>query len=306
MKIGIRNADTRIADIVTIAQAADAAGIESFWRGEHVLVPREINSIDPYYARALPPGMERFPSLDPITLAAFLAARTERLHFSMGVNLIALHVPYQLARVLATADLVSDGRIMMAVGVGWMREEYDILGIDWSTRGGRTDEAMAVLRTLWTDPHPRFEGEHFSLPPVTFQPKPAQKGGPSRSPPATSQPKPAERRGPPLLVAGLSNFAFRRAARHGDGWYGHDLTLSEARSAVASIEEERKRYDRMEKPFEYTTRATSDISPAEVTAFAEIGVHRLLLDVGSAATDGIDTVLSRIERIGRDLAGIRL
>ena len=286
MKIGIRNADTRIADIVTIAQAADAAGIESFWRGEHVLVPREINSIDPYYARALPPGMERFPSLDPITLAAFLAARTERLRFSMGVNLIALHVPYQLARVLATADLVSDGRIMMAVGVGWMREEYDILGIDWSTRGGRTDEAMAVLRTLWTDPHPRFEGKHFSLPPVTFQPKPAQTGG------------------PPLFVAGLSKFAFRRAARHGDGWYGHDLTLSEARSAVASIEEERKRYDRMDKPFEYTTRATSDISPAEVTAFAEIGVHRLLLDVGSAATDGIDTVLSRIERISRDLAGI--
>jgi probable F420-dependent oxidoreductase len=286
MKIGIRNADTRIADIVTIAQAADAAGIESFWRGEHVLVPREINSIDPYYARALPPGMERFPSLDPITLAAFLAARTERLHFSMGVNLIALHVPYQLARVLATADLVSDGRIMMAVGVGWMREEYDILGIDWSTRGGRTDEAMAVLRTLWTDPHPRFEGKHFSLPPVTFQPKPAQTGG------------------PPLFVAGLSKFAFRRAARHGDGWYGHDLTLSEARGAVASIEEERKRYDRMDKPFEYTTRATSDISPAEVTAFAEIGVHRLLLDVGSAATDGIDTVLSRIERISRDLAGI--
>jgi len=286
MKIGIRNADTRIADIVTIAQAADAAGIESFWRGEHVLVPREINSIDPYYARALPPGMERFPSLDPITLAAFLAARTERLHFSMGVNLIALHVPYQLARVLATADLVSGGRIMMAVGVGWMREEYDILGIDWSTRGGRTDEAMAVLRTLWTDPHPRFEGEHFSLPPVTFQPKPAQTGG------------------PPLFVAGLSKFAFRRAARHGDGWYGHDLTLSQARGAVASIEEERKRYDRMDKPFEYTTRATSDISPAEVTAFAEIGVHRLLLDVGSAATDGIDTVLSRIERISRDLAGI--
>ena len=286
MKIGIRNSDTRIADIVTIAQAADAAGIESFWRGEHVLVPREINSIDPYYARALPPGMERFPSLDPITLAAFLAARTERLHFSMGVNLIALHVPYQLARVLATADLVSDGRIMMAVGIGWMREEYDILGIDWSTRGGRTDEAMAVLRTLWTDPHPRFEGKHFSLPPVTFQPKPAQTGG------------------PPLFVAGLSKFAFRRAARHGDGWYGHDLTLSEARGAVASIEEERKRYDRMDKPFEYTTRATSDISPAEVTAFAEIGVDRLLLDVGSAATDGIDTVLSRIERIGRDLAGI--
>jgi len=288
MKIGIRNADTRIADIVTIAQAADAAGIESFWRGEHVLVPREINSIDPYYARALPPGMERFPSLDPITLAAFLAARTERLHFSMGVNLIALHVPYQLARVLATADLVSDGRIMMAVGVGWMREEYDILGIDWSTRGGRTDEAMAVLRTLWTDPHPRFEGKHFSLPPVTFQPKPAQTGG------------------PPLFVAGLSKFAFRRAARHGDGWYGHDLTLSEARSAVASVEEERKRYDRMDKPFEYTTRAKSDISLAEATAFAEIGVHRLLLDVGSAATDGIDTVLSRIERIGRDLVGIRL
>jgi probable F420-dependent oxidoreductase len=273
-------------DILAIAQAADASGVESLWRGEHVLVPREIRSIDPYYARALPPGMERFPMLDPNTLAAYLAAKTESVRFCMGVNLLALHVPYQLARVMATVDIVSNGRVMMAVGVGWLREEFDIMGIDWKSRGSRTDEAMAVLRTLWRDPHPQFHGKHFDLPPVTFQPKPVQES-------------------PPLFVAGLSKFAFRRAARHGDGWYGHDLSVGEAAPIVRSIEEEREKADRMGHPFEYTTRAKHDISPAEVEAFAAIGVHRLLLDVGSAAYNGLSTVVSRIERIGRELVNVQ-
>jgi alkanesulfonate monooxygenase SsuD/methylene tetrahydromethanopterin reductase-like flavin-dependent oxidoreductase (luciferase family) len=200
----------------------------------------------------------------------------------MGVNLLALHNPYQLARVVATADIVSNGRIMMAVGVGWMREEFEIMGIDWSTRGKRTDEAMAVLRTLWRDPHPEFHGTHFDLPPVTFQPKPVQSS-------------------PPLYVAGLSKFAFRRAARHGDGWYGHDSTLAEAAQIVRRIDEEREKADRMGHPFEYTTRAKWGISKAEVDAFAAAGVDRLVLDVGSDAYDGLSTVMTRIERIGRDL-----
>lgn len=286
MKLGVRYSDTKVADIVAIAQSADSVGIESMWRGEHVLVPRKIESIDPYYARALPPGMERFASLDPNTLAAYLSGMTENIRFCMGVNLLALHNPYQLARVVATADIVSNGRIMMAVGVGWLREEFDIIGIDWATRGARTDEAMAVLRTLWCDPHPQFEGKHFQLPPVTFQPKPVQAS-------------------PPLFVAGLSKFAFRRAARHGDGWYGHDLSVSEVAVIVRRIEEERKAANRVEHPFEYTTRAPHDISPAQVEAFAGVGVHRLILDVGSATFDGLSAVVSRIEGIGRRLGSVQ-
>jgi probable F420-dependent oxidoreductase len=286
MIFGIRYSDAGLDDVVTIAQAADSAGIESMWRGEHVLVPREIKSIDPYYARALPPGMERFASLDPNTLAAYLSALTENIRFCMGVNLIALHNPYQLARVVATADIVSKGRIMMAVGAGWLREEFDIMGIEWATRGSRMDEAMAVLRTLWCDPHPQFEGKHFNLPPVTFQPKPVQAS-------------------PPLHVAGLSKFAFRRAARHGDGWYGHDLSVAEVAGIVRRIEEERAAADRMGHPFEYSTRAPHDITPAEVEAFEAIGVHRLILDVGAATYNGLSTVVSRLERIGKELVQVQ-
>jgi probable F420-dependent oxidoreductase len=286
MKIGIRYSDTGIDDILTIAQAADNVGIESMWRGEHVLVPREIKSLDPYYARALPPGMESFASLDPVTMAAFLSAKTERIRLCMGVTILPLHVPYQLARTVATADIVSNGRIMLAVGVGWMREEFDIMGIDWDTRGSRTDEAMAVLRTLWRDPHPQFEGKHFSLPPVTFQPKPVQKNG------------------PPLFVAGMSKFALRRAVRHGDGWYGHDLTVSETRAILGRIEEERESADRLEHSFECTTRAPHDLPLADFHAFGSIGIDRLILDVGSAAYDGLSTVVSRIEKIGRELVDL--
>jgi probable F420-dependent oxidoreductase len=286
LKLGIRYSDAELEDILAIAVAADGAGLESMWRGEHVLVPREIRSIDPYYARALPPGMEKFASLDPNTLAAFLAAKTEQIRFCMGVNLIALHNPYQLARVVATADIVSGGRIMMAVGIGWLREEFDIMGIDWKTRGTRTDEAMAVVRTLWRDQHPEFEGKHFHLPPVTFQPKPIQYS-------------------PPLYVAGMSRFAFRRAARYGDGWYGHDLSVTEAAEIVRTIEVARDEAGTLDRPFEYTSRAPWDISPAGVAAFGAAGVHRLVLDAGSAAYDGLSTVLQRIERIGNDLVEVQ-
>lgn len=285
MKFGIRYSDTDLDTILAIAKAAETAGLESLWRGEHVLTPRVIESIDPYYARALPPGMERFPSLDPTTLAAHLAGHTERLRFCMGVNILALHVPYQLARTLATADVVSGGRIEMAVGVGWLREEFDILGVDWRTRGKRTNEAMAVLRTLWRDPHPEFHGEHFDLPPVTFRPKPVQPGG------------------PPLLVAGLSNPAFRRAATMGDGWYGHDLSVGEAAAIIARIDALRDEHGTKDRPFTYTTRAGWDVSAKEVEAFASHGVGRLVLDVGSAGVNGLDSVLEKIERIGRDLVG---
>jgi probable F420-dependent oxidoreductase len=286
MKIGIRYSDTELENFVTIAVAADDAGIESLWRGEHILVPRVIKSIDPYYARALPPGMECFPSLDPITLAAFLAAKTKHLRFCMGVNLIALHNPYQLARVVATADVVSNGRIMMAVGAGWLREEFDIMGIDWATRGSRCDEAIEVLRTLWCDPHSQFQGKHFSLPPVTFNPKPVQK------------PR------PPILVAGLSPAAIRRAVRHGDGWYGHDLSLEEVASIVKRIEGARESAGMMDHPFGITTRAKHSISSGQVLAFESLGVERLVLDVGSAAVYGLPTVLARIEAIGRELVDL--
>jgi probable F420-dependent oxidoreductase len=230
--------------------------------------------------------LERFASIDPNTLAAFLAAKTERVRFCMGVNLIALHNPYQLARVVATADIVSGGRIMMAVGIGWLREEFDIMGIDWKTRGTRTDEAMAVVRTLWRDQHPEFKGKHFHLPPVTFQPKPIQ---PS----------------PPLYVAGLSKFAFRRAARHGDGWYGHDLSLAEATGIIRTIEAARADAGTTDRPFEYTTRAPWNISADAVEAFGEAGVDRLVLDVGSATYNGLSTVVQRIERIGNDLVEVQ-
>jgi alkanesulfonate monooxygenase SsuD/methylene tetrahydromethanopterin reductase-like flavin-dependent oxidoreductase (luciferase family) len=175
---------------------------------------------------------------------------------------------------------------MMAVGAGWLREEFDIMGIDWATRGSRCDEAIEVLRTLWCDPHSQFQGKHFSLPPVTFNPKPVQK------------PR------PPILVAGLSPAAIRRAVRHGDGWYGHDLSLEEVASIVKRIEGARESAGMMDHPFGITTRAKHSISSGQVLAFESLGVERLVLDVGSAAVYGLPTVLARIEAIGRELVDL--
>ena len=182
------------------ARHADEAGFESLLTVEHVAVPVGYESRYPYNDTGRMPLPEDCDIPDPLELLAWLAARTTRLRLGTGILVLPEHHPLQLAKRVATIDRLSGGRVFLGVGVGWMREELEAVGVDPDTRGPRTDEAIDALRAIWRDEEITFVGEHFSFAQVRSHPKPVQ----ARV---------------PILVGGHSAVAARRAGRRGDGFF---------------------------------------------------------------------------------------
>jgi probable F420-dependent oxidoreductase len=192
--------------ITRFAQHAESCGFESVYTVEHAVVPIGYASAYPY----APDGRMTLPDHadipDPLELLAFLAARTSSLRLGTGLIVLPEHHPVQLAKRLATIDKLSGGRLTIGVGVGWLKEELEALGIDPTTRGRRADECIDALRVLWRDDEPTFHGEFFSFTRAASHPKPVQRGG------------------VPIHVGGHSVAAARRAGRVGDGF--HPLGLA--------------------------------------------------------------------------------
>ena len=184
----------------TFARHADEAGFESLLTVEHVAVPVGYESRYPYNETGRMPLPEDCELPDPLDLLAWLAARTERIRLGTGILVLPEHHPLQLAKRCATIDRLSGGRVFLGVGVGWMREEVEAMGIDPDERGSRTDEAIDALRVIWREDEPSFDGTHFRFGRVRSHPKPEQ--------PTI-----------PILVGGHSRAAARRAGERGDGFF---------------------------------------------------------------------------------------
>ncbi|WP_140403884.1 LLM class flavin-dependent oxidoreductase [Nocardioides sp. JS614] len=152
-------------------------------------------------------------------LVGSLAAITTRLRFPTSVYVPAIRSPYQVAKSVGTAAVLSGNRVSLGVGIGWCREEFELLGQDFTTRGRRTDEALALLAALWTPGWTEFEGESYTAPRLTMEPTPTERI--------------------PILVGGLSEVAFRRAARH-DGWVGDIYPVDEAIALAGRLAEVRR------------------------------------------------------------------
>jgi probable F420-dependent oxidoreductase len=183
-----------------LAQHADEVGFESLLAVEHVAVPLGYESRYPYSETGRMPLPDDCELPDPLDLLAWLAGQTSRLRLGTGILVLPEHHPLQLAKRCATIDRLSGGRLFLGVGVGWMREEVEALGIDPDERGSRTDEGIDALRATWRDDEVSFDGEHFRFGPVRSHPKPAQ--------PTI-----------PILVGGHSRAAARRAGERGDGFF---------------------------------------------------------------------------------------
>jgi probable F420-dependent oxidoreductase len=187
--------------ITRFAQHAEGCGFESLYVAEHMVVTAGYTSEYPYAAdgRMTLPDHADFP--DPLDLIAFLAGCTTTLRFGTGLLVLPEHHPVQLAKRLATIDRLSGGRLTIGIGVGWMKEELETLGVDFSTRGARADECIEVLRLLWREDEATFRGKFFSF---------AN---------ACSFPKPLRPDGVPIHVGGHSPAAARRAGRLGSGFH---------------------------------------------------------------------------------------
>jgi probable F420-dependent oxidoreductase len=186
--------------MVEFARHAEAIGFESIYVAEHVVVPAGYASRYPYSPKGRMPLPEDCPLPDPIELLTFLAAVTDRIVLATGVLVLPEHNPVILAKRIATLDVLSGGRARLGVGLGWMREELEAVGVDFDSRGARTDEMIDALRLLWTQPESTYSGEHFSFDRAISRPQPVQVGG------------------VPIHIGGHSSAAARRAGRVAEGF----------------------------------------------------------------------------------------
>lgn len=182
-----------------VAKTAEEAGFESIWGGEHIVFPVTYTQDYPFTDTGeFPMADKDIP--DPIVYFAYAAALTTTLRFGTGINLLPEHNPLIFAKSVATLDVLSNGRFELGVGIGWMREEFEALGVPWAARGKRTDEYIEGIRRLWADDQASYDGEILKFPPVYCNPKPV-------------------RRMVPVHIGGDTHFAARRAGRLGDGFF---------------------------------------------------------------------------------------
>ena len=271
MKFGIRYCNTGPyidGPIGTeLVQAAEAAGFESAWTIEHRVVPAGYSSTYPYHdSGRMAGGMDDVPCPDPLIWMSFMAGVTTTLRFATGIFIVPQHNPVVAAKQIASLDRLSGGRVMLGIGVGWLREEFEALGVPFAARGKRTDEYVAAMRALWTEDCATFQGEFVDFENVYCRPRPTQ--------PSV-----------PIIVGGDTEPAARRAGRLGDGYFPARGAPTELIELARRTAEE---HGRDPEAIEITTSMPAD--PGDLPELAARGVDRVLVPVSSVA--GQDTMIA--------------
>ena len=265
--------DKSVADpdwVRSFCLTAEAEGVESVWAVEHVVVPSEYTSTYPYDGSGRMPLRGEDPIPDPLEWIAFGAGATTSLIFGTAVLILPEHNPVHLAKRLATIDVLSGGRMRLGIGVGWLREEFDAVGVPFAARGARTDEYVAALRTLWRDDVATMDGRFVRFADIRSRPQPVQPGG------------------VPIIVGGHSPAAARRAGRLGDGFYPLGVSASELVDLLEVMREAAAGAGRDPRTIEITVAAPRD--PDDARRFEDLGVSRFLLSV---KPDGVAEAIGR-------------
>jgi probable F420-dependent oxidoreductase len=269
--------------LVGLASRAEALGFDSVWVHDHVFnVGHVFERIGgkPYY--------------EPLTLLSFVAARTERVRLGTSVLVLPYHNPVRLAKTAATLDVLSGGRLILGVGVGAIEKEIRAMGSPFAERGAFTDEAIAVMRALWTEEEPSFDGTYSRFAGMKFSPKPRQK--PSI----------------PVVIGGVSRAAIRRAARLGDGWQPLGLSPEALRQGITLLREEARAQGRDISKIPVSIAMSLGVSTARrhalgkdaveiiqtAKAYAGLGVETLVI---SANTSDPGEARSAMEMLAREV-----
>jgi probable F420-dependent oxidoreductase len=266
------------ADILrALGREAEDRGFESIWVAEHVVLFDDYSSRYPYAADGRFPAGGDAGLLEPLTALTYLAAVTDRIRLGTGICLVPQRNPVYTAKQVVDLDCLSGGRVDFGVGVGWLREEFEALGVPFALRGARTDEYLQVMRALWTDEVSSFEGEHYTLPACRMYPKPVQ------------QPH------PPIHVGGESAAAMRRAARHGDGWYSFNRLPRELDAPLERLDAMLAEEGRSGGDLQLTVSPYfHPVDAAAVEAYRARGVDRLVVLCLAFDVDGLRTQLDSL------------
>jgi len=265
MKFGLAFANTmgwaEPAGAIAAARAAEAAGFESMWTVEHVIFPDDYQSAYPYSPTGKMPGGASTPIPDPLVWLAYIASATTTLRLATGILILPERNPLVLAKEVATLDHLSGGRVELGIGVGWLKEEFDALGIPWEARGARTDEYIEVLRTLWSTDHASYSGRFANFTNASSNPKPAQGSV-------------------PIVIGGHSRAAAERAGRLGDGFFPGKGDLAGLKELIDVVRQTAAAHGRDPSAIEFTAGHPGifgDDPIAAVEEMASIGVGRIIL-----------------------------
>ena len=275
MQLGLFGINTIVGGdpqaIVRIAQACEAAGFESVWTGEHVVLP------DPQVPPS--PVAPEQPMLDPAVALTWVAAHTTTLKLGTGIIILPQRNPLVLAKEMASLDHLSGGRLLLGVGVGYLEPEFRALGIPMEDRGRRTEEYIAAMRAIWSGGS--YSGTYVAFDGVKANPQPAQPGG------------------VPIVMAGHTAAAYRRAVTTSEGWYGFGLDVAATRACLDGLANAAARYERPASlgPLHISVTPRAPLDDASFGAYQEMGVHRLIpLTGGRSDADAIVAMVNDLAK----------
>ena len=292
------------AALRSLAQRAEDLSYDSVWVSDHVVLPRKIDSFYPYAADGVPTFLPDEIYYEPLAALNFLAGCTQRVRLGTHVLILPYRNPVVTAKILATLDVLSAGRLILGAGVGWMEEEFQALGLDtYHERGAVTDEYIELYKELWTKDNPVFNGKYYQISGSGFQPKPVQKPH------------------PPIWIGGHTGPAIRRAAKYGDGWLPIGLRPpaildpEELAGKIASLRTQTARAGRPEDAVEvvFSTNVMFDNNagpsrrlisgrPEQIAAdlrlYQDLGVKSFILDFPA---DSVDRLQESMEKFAREV-----
>lgn len=272
-----------LPDMAThVATTAERVGLESIWTVEHVVIPVGYESTYPYDPSGKMPAPDQMPMPDPLIWLSYAAAVTKKLRLATGIVILPQRHPLYVAKEVATLDVLSNGRVILGIGIGWLEEEFDALGVPFKERAGRTAETVRAMRSLWKDSAEPFEGKYFRWGKLESHPKPVQKPG------------------VPIVVGGHTELAARRAARYGDGFFPGVTDDEKLKSLLGVMRAECEKVGRDPATIEVTSgRGVPDADA--VKRFEDLGVSRFVLPPpafdAEGITKGLETVGNQIAKL---------
>lgn len=266
--------------LITLARRVEAMGFDSVWASDHIVIPTRIESRYPYNTTGDFPLPATANFLEPLTALALVAGATERLQLGTTVLVLPHRHPVLAAKSLATLDHLAPGRVILGAGVGWMREEIELLGAPYDQRGAWTDEAIRIMRACWRNERVSFRGRFFSFPEVGFAPRPAA---------GTI----------PIWIGGHTPRAMRRVAELGDGWHAAFATPAAMREGLAKLREACAKVGRdasaitLSVRMGFAAKRASDEALAELRELREVGVSHVVVETRVTDVDDSTRILER-------------
>jgi probable F420-dependent oxidoreductase len=276
MKIGISLGVLRPSAWEEVTVEADRLGYDSVWMPEHLVIPVQLEG-SPFSGSDHPPIPADVPIFDVFAYLGFLAAKTEQIHFGTQVYNIGLRHPFTVARSVTTLDVISQGRVEFGIGASWLEAEWEALGLDFTSRGRRVDEAIGVCQRLWSEEVIEHHGEFFDFGPVMFEPKPTHSPWPS------------------LHIGGDGPAALRRAALLGDGWIPMNHTVEQIPERAAHMARLRKEAGR--PGVVEITLGARGVGLEDLKAYADAGVGRALVKPFQSTKDAVEGIRRFAEEV---------